>query len=102
VYDPAVRPLVLIPTEMELGVVPLAGVAVNHPADVVTVKVNALPLLDVVTVCAAGVVPPIWYAKLKVVGLSVRFGVEDVTFNVTATVRGLFEAPLAVTVTVPL
>jgi hypothetical protein len=54
------------------------------------------------TFCEAGVVPPVWYEKVSVVGLSVKLGVEDVTLNVTAMVCGLLLAPVAVTVTVPL
>ena len=58
---------------------PLAGVAESHdPPDVVAtavVKLKAVPLLATVMDLAAGVVPPIVYAKLKDVGDAESVGV---------------------------
>ena len=46
--------------------------AVSHVADVVTVKLRALPPLVTVTICAAGAVPPDGAVKVKLVGLTVN------------------------------
>ena len=57
---PAVRPVGFTATLNVPGVVPLAGVAVSQVWFVVTVKFRADPVLVTETLCAAGVVPPIW------------------------------------------
>jgi len=50
--------------------------------------------------CATGAVPPVWYAKVSEDGVTVRGG--GVTFKVTGKVTGLPVEPWAVTVTEPL
>jgi hypothetical protein len=42
-----------------LPVLPLVGVTASHVAEAAAVKLTALPLLAMVTGCAAGVEPPI-------------------------------------------
>jgi len=53
------------------GVLPLVGVAVSHVAEVVTVKLRAVPLLTD-TCCAGGAVPPAGAVNVKLVGLTRR------------------------------
>src|SRR6266853_1157778 len=76
------------------GVVPFVGDSDNHwpPPDVMADALNATdppPAIETVTVCAAGLAPPIW----KVTGLSEAGLTERVAFgamvNVTAIVCGL-------------
>jgi hypothetical protein len=81
------------------------GVTANQPEgpDVMAaaaVKPSAeLPVM--LMGCAAGAVPPVWNLKVSEVGLTVMVG-ELETVMVTGTDIGLFEAPLAVIMMVPL
>jgi len=55
------------------------------------------------TFCDGGVLPPVTYPNIKAVGLATRLGgPAAATVNDTFTRCGLFPAPVAVTVTVPL
>jgi len=93
---PAVRPVVFTETLTLFA----PGVADSHvPPEAAAVKVLATPLTE--TVCGAGAVPPIWYAKLREAGLTVSVDAAAVTVNVTGTVFGLPVEPGAVTATEP-
>jgi len=86
---PVPSPAGLTKTLRFAGVVPLFGVTTSQlpPAAVVAeaLKVSAAPLLLIASACPFGVAPPVWYAKLKAVGLTPS--AEDcVTVIVTVTV----------------
>jgi hypothetical protein len=79
----------LIDTLMEDGTVPL-GVAASQlaPPEEVTEVVNEIPEVpEMLTDCAAGVLPPTVALKVKVVDGTVK--TVEVTFNVTGMLKGL-------------
>ena len=83
------------------GVEPLVGEIVSQGAFVTeTVKESAPPVLPTGTVCEAGGGSPVRYENVVPVVLSVSDG-GVVTLAVTMTVCGLFVAPGAVMVMVP-
>ena len=73
VYVPGTSPVGWTETLRVAGVVPLLGVAANHVADVVTVKLSSLRLLLVTdTFCGEGELPPACAMKAKLVGDTVK------------------------------
>ena len=83
--------------------VPDAGESVNHAALSLAVQLSVPPpVLLMLTVWVAGLMPPWVAAKEKLVGLAPMAGGTGtvVTVNETGTMTG--EAPVALTVTEPL
>ena len=83
--------------------VPADGDTVNHAALSLAVQLKVPPpVLLILTVWAAGLLPPCWAVKDKLVGLAPRAGGTGaaVTVKVTGTVTGV--APVALSVTVAL
>ena len=83
--------------------VPADGDTVNQAALSLAVQLKVPPpVLLILTVWAAGLLPPCWAVKDKLVGLAPRAGGTGaaVTVKVTGTVAGL--APVALRVRVPL
>jgi hypothetical protein len=91
-YWPAARPEradALMDTLMEDGTVPL-GVAESQeaPPEVEVEVVNEIPdVPEMLTDCAAGVLPPTVALKVKVLDGTVK--IVEVTFNVTGMFNGL-------------
>src|ERR1039458_5646003 len=102
VYCATARPVPETCTCTVPGVVPVAGVALNHAAlaELVTLKVKLDGLPVTAMVCAAGAEPPTTCVNVRVVvGAEI---VPGATVKVTAMVAGLLPAPGAVTTMAPL
>lgn len=70
-YVPAARPAMFAATASEAGAVAEAGESESHGAVVVTFQSNVPdPELEMVTVCAAGLLPPCVAEKARPVGLT--------------------------------
>lgn len=105
-YVPVANPAVLMDAvtgSVSVVIVPDAGLKVNHAALSATDQVKVLPpLLVTFTVIAVGFPAPCTALKDKLVGFSPMDGLGAVlTVNVTGTARGVFVAPPAETVIVP-
>jgi len=100
-----VSPDTFIETVATTSLLPLDGVTVSQLAVSVAVHVNAPPgfVSDIEIAPGVGFTFTL-VVKFRAVGLTERAGMMGglAMFSVTATVRGLFVAPVAVTVTVPL
>jgi hypothetical protein len=77
-----------------------AGEAVIQLGALETLRFSTGPLLFTDTLCVAGAVPPIWWLKESEAGVTAMPGAV-VTVSVTGMVCGLFAAPPAAIVTVP-
>ena len=106
VYVPAVRLAAFTDTATVPGVVPDAGVALNHPLPVamVTAVVNASAVAGVALTemfCAAGAAPPVCAVNESDAGVA-EIVTGDVTVSVTGTLALAAVDPRAVRVIVPL
>ena len=76
-YVPAASPATIAVAVNEPGAVPERDESKSHPAGVLTLQSNApVPELEMVTVCAAGLLPPSMAEMARAVGLRLIVAVE--------------------------